>query len=114
MCVVPSLELLHAPCLHFVCLFFLTLHQQIWIFSSLREIDTNFSYLELINGTEKTKIQLIQEAIIAYEKKIGVDIKEPQLEETHWNIWGGVYYSASLYTTIGTLLSNDSGEKFRF
>ncbi|VDD85593.1 unnamed protein product [Enterobius vermicularis] len=47
------------------------------------------------------RTKLIRNAIANYEKQIGVFIKEPVREHTHWDIWGGVYYSASLYTTIG-------------
>ncbi|MFH4985006.1 hypothetical protein AB6A40_011715, partial [Gnathostoma spinigerum] len=36
-----------------------------------------------------------------YEKKLGIEIREPVMEDTKWTIWGGIYYSASLYTTIG-------------
>lgn len=36
-----------------------------------------------------------------YEKKIGVTISIPSIENSRWNLWGGVYYAASLYTTIG-------------
>ncbi|CAB3396948.1 unnamed protein product [Caenorhabditis bovis] len=42
-----------------------------------------------------------QMALEWYEQKLGLHVEIPQMRETKWNLWGGVYYSASLYTTIG-------------
>ncbi|PIO72645.1 Low-density lipoprotein receptor domain class A [Teladorsagia circumcincta] len=36
-----------------------------------------------------------------YERKLGVVVEEPMMMESKWTLWGGVYYAASLYTTIG-------------
>lgn len=50
---------------------------------------------------ENQKIKRASEAFRLYERELGIEIKKPKMENTKWNIWGGVYYSASLYTTIG-------------
>lgn len=51
---------------------------------------------------EDQKMKFVSDALNWYEHKLGIIIKKPVLEATKWNIWGGVYYAASLYTTIGT------------
>ncbi|EFO24826.1 hypothetical protein LOAG_03655 [Loa loa] len=79
---------------------------QIKIFKKLWEIDRN----ELLSAqnqsistleAENYKIKLARDEFNWYEHKLGIEIKQPVMEDTKWNIWGGVYYSASLYTTIG-------------
>ncbi|GMT11224.1 hypothetical protein PFISCL1PPCAC_2521 [Pristionchus fissidentatus] len=50
---------------------------------------------------EDLRLEMVREALAWYEKKLGITINTPSLESTRWNLWGGVYYAASLYTTIG-------------
>uniref|UniRef100_A0A0R3RUT7 Ion_trans_2 domain-containing protein n=1 Tax=Elaeophora elaphi TaxID=1147741 RepID=A0A0R3RUT7_9BILA len=75
------------------------------IFKKLWEIDRNGLRMqnESIDESEAEnhKIKLASEIFTSYERELGIEIKEPVMEDTKWNIWGGVYYSASLYTTIG-------------
>lgn len=54
-----------------------------------------------VSETENHKIKLASDVLNWYEHELGIEIKEPIMEDTKWNIWGGVYYAASLYTTIG-------------
>lgn len=54
-----------------------------------------------ISELENQKIKLASDVFNWYERELGIEIKQPMMEDTKWNIWGGVYYSASLYTTIG-------------
>lgn len=73
----------------------LQLFRELWNISMATNFDGSLESLS--NETER----LINETVSAYEKSVGFYIKPPVKEETHWNIWGGVYFSASLYTTIG-------------
>lgn len=57
-----------------------------------------------ISEVENEKIKHASDIFNWYEREIGIEFKEPVMEDTKWNIWGGVYYSASLYTTIGMFL----------
>ncbi|KHJ79772.1 Ion channel [Oesophagostomum dentatum] len=50
---------------------------------------------------EKYKMELARAALAWYEHKLGVTVEEPTMVDTKWTLWGGVYYAASLYTTIG-------------
>lgn len=43
--------------------------------------------------------------VFRYERKLGVVLEQPIMTDTKWNLWGGVYYAASLYTTIGVTFS---------
>ncbi|VDN08099.1 unnamed protein product [Thelazia callipaeda] len=78
---------------------------QVEIFQKLREIDLDQTYLQnsTIISTEvkRQKMLHVNDALNKYEQKLGINIKLPIMEDTRWNIWGGVYYAASLYTTIG-------------
>uniref|UniRef100_A0A0N5ARB1 Ion_trans_2 domain-containing protein n=1 Tax=Syphacia muris TaxID=451379 RepID=A0A0N5ARB1_9BILA len=70
--------------------------------STLVDLSLNYSSDGNIDKLlDSARADLIRKAVSDYENKIGVHIKEPVREHTHWDIWGGVYYSASLYTTIG-------------
>ncbi|KHN74424.1 TWiK family of potassium channels protein 18 [Toxocara canis] len=74
------------------------------LFIRFREIeyDTSFNSNRINdNDGEEVKLQLMREALAEYEQRLGFEIKEPVMKDTKWNIWGGIYYSASLYTTIG-------------
>ncbi|VDN25515.1 unnamed protein product [Gongylonema pulchrum] len=76
---------------------------QLQIFTKLCEIDRNTSYTrnESASEVEEQKMQLVSNALGWYEQMLGISITEPVMEVSRWNIWGGVYYAASLYTTIG-------------
>ncbi|VDN93307.1 unnamed protein product [Brugia pahangi] len=78
---------------------------QIKIFRKLWEIDRDQLHKQnksiSISEAENYKIKLASDAFRWYENELGIEIKEPIMTDTKWNIWGGVYYSASLYTTIG-------------
>ncbi|CAJ0582009.1 unnamed protein product, partial [Mesorhabditis spiculigera] len=52
-------------------------------------------------GPDEAGKALVREALEWYEEKMGITITEPVMEDTKWDIFGGIYYSASLYTTIG-------------
>ncbi|VDL66462.1 unnamed protein product [Nippostrongylus brasiliensis] len=52
---------------------------------------------------ENYKLHLARTALNWYEKKLGVSVEEPMMRDSKWNLWGGVYYAASLYTTIGRI-----------
>uniref|UniRef100_A0A915PP91 Potassium channel domain-containing protein n=1 Tax=Setaria digitata TaxID=48799 RepID=A0A915PP91_9BILA len=71
----------------------------------LWEIDKNESYIEYKSTSKSVadnlKMQLAIDILDWYEHEIGIEIKKPVMEDSRWNIWGGVYYAASLYTTIG-------------
>ncbi|VDO55618.1 unnamed protein product [Brugia timori] len=75
------------------------------IFKKLWEIDRDQLHKQnksiSISEAENHKIKLASDAFRWYENELGIEIKEPVMTDTKWNIWGGVYYSASLYTTIG-------------
>ncbi|CAI4231339.1 unnamed protein product [Auanema sp. JU1783] len=47
------------------------------------------------------KTELLRHALEWYERKLGFTNDVPVQMDTKWNLWGGVYYAASLYTTIG-------------
>ncbi|MFH4982652.1 hypothetical protein AB6A40_009361 [Gnathostoma spinigerum] len=61
-----------------------------------------FNELSNISSGTHTKKELMRDILDWYEKKLGIEIREPVMEDTKWTIWGGIYYSASLYTTIGS------------
>nr|AAC32865.1 putative potassium channel subunit n2P24 [Caenorhabditis elegans] len=72
------------------------------LFQRLREIEHDNTNPRGRNSSrEHFKLEQSRHALEWYEQKMGVTIEEPQMRETKWNLWGGVYYSASLYTTIG-------------
>lgn len=72
------------------------------LFQRLREIEQDNTNPRGRNSSrEYFKLEQSRHALEWYEQKMGVMIMEPQMKETKWNLWGGVYYSASLYTTIG-------------
>ncbi|VDK81941.1 unnamed protein product [Litomosoides sigmodontis] len=75
------------------------------LFKKLWKIDKDELHVEndsiSISEVESEKIKLASDIFKWYEREIGIEFKEPVMEDTKWNIWGGVYYSASLYTTIG-------------
>uniref|UniRef100_A0A915B704 Potassium channel domain-containing protein n=2 Tax=Parascaris TaxID=6254 RepID=A0A915B704_PARUN len=74
------------------------------LLARFREVEYNITF----NGNRTddkdgvdVKLHLMREAIAEYERRLGIEVKEPIMTDTKWNLWGGVYYSASLYTTIG-------------
>ncbi|CAL2044679.1 hypothetical protein CAEBREN_32638 [Caenorhabditis brenneri] len=72
------------------------------LFQRLREIELDNTNPRGRNSSKDNfKLEQSRHALEWYEQKMGVTIEEPQMRETKWNLWGGVYYSASLYTTIG-------------
>ncbi|PAV61458.1 hypothetical protein WR25_11310 [Diploscapter pachys] len=73
------------------------------LFRRFRDIERDKSAFFNRKGLspEAYKLQLARDAFLWYERKLGVVIKEPIMSTPKWNIWGGIYYSASLYTTIG-------------
>lgn len=73
------------------------------IFFRFRDIENDHSFGNGNNyHADAIKLSLVRDALSWYERKLGVSVEEPIMEGTHWNIWGGMYYAASLYTTIGT------------
>ncbi|VDL66526.1 unnamed protein product [Nippostrongylus brasiliensis] len=70
---------------------------------SFRDIDMDKSISNNRRGTtlENYKLHLARTALNWYEKKLGLSVEEPMMRDSKWNLWGGVYYAASLYTTIG-------------
>ncbi|VBB32112.1 unnamed protein product, partial [Acanthocheilonema viteae] len=78
---------------------------QIKIFKKLWEIERDELYMQnksiSKSEAENQKIRRASDVFSWYERELGIEIKQPIMEDTKWNIWGGVYYSASLYTTIG-------------
>lgn len=54
-------------------------------------------------SADETKMTIVREIFEWYDKQLGVKTEPPAMEDTKWNLWGGVYYAASLYTTIGKL-----------
>ncbi|CAD6186684.1 unnamed protein product [Caenorhabditis auriculariae] len=70
------------------------------LFRRLKDIEEDKS-TSRSQKSDEYKLRLSREALDWYERKLGVLVEEPKVEETKWNLWGGIYYSASLYTTIG-------------
>ncbi|VDN60139.1 unnamed protein product [Dracunculus medinensis] len=81
------------------------LKYQYQIYIKLREtyLDTSFSMGQMANApsADETKMTIVREIFEWYDKQLGVKTEPPAMEDTKWNLWGGVYYAASLYTTIG-------------
>ncbi|PIO59395.1 Ion channel, partial [Teladorsagia circumcincta] len=73
------------------------------LFRRFRDIDSDKSISNNRRGAtlENYKLQLARHALAWYERKLGVVVEEPMMMESKWTLWGGVYYAASLYTTIG-------------
>uniref|UniRef100_A0A8R1E5K1 Potassium channel domain-containing protein n=1 Tax=Caenorhabditis japonica TaxID=281687 RepID=A0A8R1E5K1_CAEJA len=71
------------------------------LFQRLREIESDNTNPRGKATRESFILEQSRQALEWYEQKLGVTLEEPQMRETKWNLWGGVYYSASLYTTIG-------------
>nr|CDJ89228.1 Ion transport 2 domain containing protein [Haemonchus contortus] len=78
-------------------------HYQEQLFRRFRDIDSDKSISNNRRGAtlENYKLQLARHALAWYESKLGVIVEEPMMMESKWTLWGGVYYAASLYTTIG-------------
>ena len=64
-------------------------------------MDESFKENSTTEEAEKYKMKKIRDALDWYEGMLGVNIEEPVLIASKWSFWGGVYYAASLYTTIG-------------
>lgn len=80
----------------------------VWLHSDVYRRFREVEYDTSFNGNRTddndgvdVKLHLMREAIAEYERRLGFEVKEPIMTDTKWNLWGGVYYSASLYTTIG-------------
>ncbi|KAK6026027.1 hypothetical protein OSTOST_08057 [Ostertagia ostertagi] len=75
------------------------------LFRRFRDIDSDKSISNNRRGAtlENYKLQLARHALAWYERKLGVVVEEPMMMESKWTLWGGVYYAASLYTTIEVL-----------
>ncbi|GMS80220.1 hypothetical protein PENTCL1PPCAC_2395 [Pristionchus entomophagus] len=71
------------------------------IYRRFKDIDEVLFKTRSGQTMEDLRLEMVREALSWYEKKIGVSIGTPSLENSRWNLWGGVYYAASLYTTIG-------------
>lgn len=73
------------------------------LFRRFRDIDVDKSISSNRRGVslENYKLHLARTALTWYEKKLGVAVEEPLMTDSKWTLWGGVYYAASLYTTIG-------------
>ncbi|EYC31974.1 hypothetical protein Y032_0003g1337 [Ancylostoma ceylanicum] len=73
------------------------------LFKRFRDIEYDKSITNNRKGIslDKYKMELARHALSWYERKLGVVVEEPTMADTKWNLWGGVYYAASLYTTIG-------------
>ncbi|CAJ0589962.1 unnamed protein product [Cylicocyclus nassatus] len=73
------------------------------LFKRFRDIDSDNSIAVNRTGVsiDKYKLELARHALAWYERKLGVVVEEPTMVDTKWTLWGGVYYAASLYTTIG-------------
>ncbi|CAJ0929399.1 unnamed protein product, partial [Mesorhabditis belari] len=73
------------------------------IFNRFRNIEDDVqNYADRRGLTlDESKMGLVRDALEWYEKKLGIVVEEPVMEDTKWDVFGGIYYSASLYTTIG-------------
>eukprot|EP00080_Pristionchus_pacificus_P020557 PDM80577.1 twk-24 [Pristionchus pacificus] len=71
------------------------------IYRRFKDIDEVIFKTRPGQSIEDLRLEMVREALSWYEKKIGVTISIPSIENSRWNLWGGVYYAASLYTTIG-------------
>ncbi|KAJ1348949.1 hypothetical protein KIN20_004356 [Parelaphostrongylus tenuis] len=73
------------------------------LFKRFRDIDHDKAIMLNRDGVslENYKLQLARHALEWYERKLGVVVEEPTMTDSKWTLWGGVYYAASLYTTIG-------------
>uniref|UniRef100_A0A0K0CUX4 Ion_trans_2 domain-containing protein n=1 Tax=Angiostrongylus cantonensis TaxID=6313 RepID=A0A0K0CUX4_ANGCA len=80
------------------------------LFRRFRDIDHDRAIMTNRGGVtlENYKLQLARQALEWYERKLSVVVQEPTMIDSKWTLWGGVYYAASLYTTIGTVASNMS------
>jgi hypothetical protein len=100
-------------------------YYQQMIFRRFRDIEFDKSFAhnrmpkDQLGQRESIKMELVRDTLAWYEKKLGVVIERPIMEDTKWNLWGGtntlrtliffslfsgIYYAASLYTTIGESL----------
>ncbi|KAE9413678.1 hypothetical protein Angca_004569, partial [Angiostrongylus cantonensis] len=73
------------------------------LFRRFRDIDHDRAIMTNRGGVtlENYKLQLARQALEWYERKLSVVVQEPTMIDSKWTLWGGVYYAASLYTTIG-------------
>ncbi len=61
------------------------LYQQ-QLFRRFRDIDTDRSFDPA--NSETLKLALIRDVLGWYERKLGVTIRPPIMEDTRWNVWG--------------------------